>query len=344
MRTWIKTLLIISAALIATGLVFFGVSVAFGGADVTFNKNVKYTEVTSTFDEINYISASAEFNDVVVRQGDNDFIKVIHTQSEDTYYDISISATGSLRIIFHDNRQWHGLISFGSNRGNRLVIELPEKSFEYINISTSSGDIKATDLNALETFIRSTSGNVELGGTVGELTAKTTSGDIQLNSNTAALNASVSSTSGDIRLSGDMGGNLNADTTSGEINFSGCFATDAVINTTSGDVDAKALYLKNAQINTTSGSVELDDSTCAETCKIETISGDIDLERYDAKDYDLKTVSGEIDADIISPKLYNIDTVSGTINAPKNETVEGVSGTFDAETTSGSVTVKIVAQ
>ncbi len=344
MRTWIKVLLIISAALVATGMLCFGISLAFGGADVTFNKNVKYTEVTSTFDEINYISAAAEFNDVVVRQGDNDFVKVIHTQSEDTCYDISISATGSLKIVFHDNRQWQGLISFGSIKDNRLVIELPAKSFEYINISTSSGDIKATDLNTAETYIKSTSGDIELGGNVGELTVNSTSGEVQLNSNTVALNASVTTTSGEIRVSGDMGGDLKAHSTSGDISFSGCIATDAVIDTNSGDIDAKVIYFKSTDINTTSGDVELEDSACAETCKIKTISGEINLEYYDAKDYDLKSTSGEIEATIFSPKLYNIDTVSGNVRTPKNETVEGITGTFDAKTTSGDITVKVVAQ
>ena len=344
MRTWIKTLLIISGALVFTGIICFGVSVAFGGADMTFNKKIKFTEVTSTFDEINYISISDEFNDVVVRKGEGDFVKVIYSQSEEMCYDISASATGSLKINFNDKRQWHGLISFGSFKDNRLILELPEKTFEYINISTASGDIKAAELNALETYIKSNSGDVETGGNVGELTVKTTSGEVQLNSNTVALNASVNTTSGDIRISGDMGGDLKAHSTSGEINFSGCVAADAIISTTSGGIDAKGLYLKNADIDTTSGDVELEDSSCAETCKIKTNSGEINLERVDAKDYNLKTTSGEIEADILAPKLYNIDTTSGSVRAPKNETAEGIDGVFDAETISGNVYVKVVAQ
>ena len=343
MRIWIKTLLIISAALILTGIICFGVSVAFGGADMTFKKRTNYTEVTSTFDEISHITVSDEYNDIVVKKADGDSVKVIYCQSEETGYDLRVSS-GSLRVTFDNKRKLNSLISFGSFDDNKLILELPEESFEYIKLTTISGDVDAPELQSVETYIQSTSGDITIGGNVGDLSVKTNSGDIQLNSSTVALSASLNSTSGEIRVSGDMGGNLKAHSISGEINFSGCFATDAVISTTSGDVDAKGLYLKNADIDTTSGDVELEDSSCAETCKIETNSGEISLERVDANDYNLKTISGEIKADILSPKLYNIDTVSGRINAPKNETVEGISGVFDAKTTSGNVTVKIVAQ
>ena len=344
MRTWIKVLLIISAACIGMGILCCCLTVALGGVDLTNINNVtSFSEISSTFDEISYISITDEYNDVIVTKGEGDFVKVTYTETDKSAYDIDISASGNLRITFRNNRKWHEYISFGSPKTHKLMVEIPEKEFEYFSATTLSGDIKVSDLLSEEAYLKSTSGAVMLDGNLGELTLKTTSGDISVSSKLKAAKASISSNSGEIQVSGDFSGSVYLHTTSGDIRFGHFFGGDVVAESTSGDIENDlSLSLNSLDINTTSGDVELKNSSCLETCKINTNSGDIWLERFDASDYNLRTISGEIEANILSPKLYNIHTTSGRIHAHENESVEGVSGVFDARTTSGNISVEVV--
>lgn len=340
MRKSAKVILIIASSLVGIGIVFLGLSMAFGGVNVVF-KSADYKVMSATFDEVEVLNIDDVSNDVRVIKSENNEVKVTYANSENFGYSLK-QVDNSLQIEYHDFRQWYEFFGVFSLRDYELIVELPESTLEELYIKTVSGNIVAKDVLAKETTIKSTSGNIETGGAVGAFSANSTSGSIQLNSNTAAECVSVETVSGELRLSGDFGGDLNAFTTSGSINFSGCFATDAKLSTTSGDINAKALYLSSLEADTMSGDICLDDSTCANDMKLKTTSGDIELERVDAANYDLSSTSGEVDASILTAKIYNVKSTSGSINVPQSNNIDG--GVLNAVTTSGDIEVKVIVQ
>ena len=341
MRKSVKIFLIIASSLVGMGILFLSLSFVMGGTEMIFKSrgNSDYKVLTATFDEVSVLEISETSNNVRILKSDDDKVKVTYAMSENFgYYLKQIDDT--LIIEYDDFREWYEFFGLFSLKKQDLIVELPEETLEKMTVTSVSGSITAKDILSKETQLKTTSGSVEAGGTVGKLSVKCVSGSVQLNSNTAAESVSVSTTSGSLRLSGDFGGDLSASTTSGDINFSGAFATDADISVASGDIEAQALYLKSAKIKTLSGDVELKDVTCSNDMAIDTTSGDIELDLVDADNYDLSTTSGDIEARLLSEKVYNVKSTSGRIDTPQVTTT--VNGVFSAETTSGDIEVKLV--
>lgn len=341
MRKSVKVILIIASSLVGIGILFLGLSIAFGGMNLIFKPSGSgsYTVLTATFDEVDVLEISDVSNDVRIVKSDSDEVKVTYGMSENFgYYLKQIDDT--LIIEYDDFREWYEFIGIFSLRNQDLVVELPEKALEKLTVKTVSGNIKATEILADETVLQSTSGNITAGGNAGELSASTVSGDIQLNTDTVAENVKISATSGELRLSGDFGGDLEVSTMSGDINLRDILAKAANISTTSGDIEAKALYLASAEVDSMSGDIEFNDVTCSDDMTVDTTSGDMELEFVDADNYFISSTSGEVDAKILTAKVYNVKSTSGSIEVPQTVMLDG--GIFSAETTSGDIEVKVV--
>lgn len=178
-------------------------------------------------------------------------------------------------------------------------IEIPDSfTFNDVRLENSSGDVsfQASVNNALtvqaisgEVFVSgpaprtmdvsSTSGDVTLFSVhpQTQLNANTVSGEIEL-SDIKGGNISVNSTSGDISFTNVIASErLQAETVSGDIELTDSDANDLQLSTTSGEVSGTLLAGKLFSTNTVSGDVDVPASTDSGTCRIETISGDIDI-------------------------------------------------------------------
>lgn len=322
MRKSVKVILIIASSLVGIGVLFLGLSLAFGGMNLIFMPSgiSNYTVLTATFDEVDTLEIKDVSNDVRLVKSDNDEVKVTYGMSENFGYYLK-QIDGTLIVEYDDFREWYEFIGIFSLRQQDLIVEVPEKTIEKLSVKTVSGNIRATEILASETVLESTSGNIEAGGNVGKFSASAVSGDIKLNSNTVAESVKVS-------------------TTSGELSLSGVSAEDAKISSTSGDVELKNANLTSVDVNTMSGEIDFNNVVCSGDMDIDTTSGDIDLEKVDAENYTVNSTSGEIDAKILSDKIYNVSSVSGSIDVPKIQTV--ANGYFNAETTSGDIEIELV--
>ena len=168
-------------------------------------------------------------------------------------------------------------------------IYIPNSYQNQISITTTSGDI---EMNAEEEQYQ-------------DVTLRSVSGDIRINSKIVTNNMSLKTTSGDIEM-----GHLNS--------------TSIEVNSVSGDVSGKTIEGKETKIKTTSGDIELDWITSE--LEINSVSGDIELDYFNPfGSSNFKTTSGEIE--IMLDKKASVkmrgDSVSGDIRFPHSESVIG---------------------
>ncbi len=321
MRKSIKILLFIASGLVGVGILFMCLSVALGGTDIIFKpkEKSKVTIMSATFDEVDGINIKDVSHDVQIIKSENDQVKVTYGVSENFNYDVK-QIEGTLYVEYEDLRQWHDyLFNFNINNAD-LVVEVPEATLNELNIKTTSGDI-------------------EVGGSVGVLYASATSGDVKLNSDTDAESAQISTTSGKLTLSGNVKGEVKADNTSGGIILDNLNCSNADLKTTSGKIKGNNLRLTSLTADTVSGGISLTDTICTEDMDLETTSGSIELENVDAENYSLSTTSGSVKAEILNPKLYNVKSTSGSQKIPEFD--ENAQGVLSAKTTSGSIKIEL---
>jgi len=79
-------------------------------------------------------------------------------------------------------------------------IDLGSLNIKNINLSSVSGDIKSESLYTEKTRLTSTSGDIKIEDFLGELSAKTTSGDLLINVKSIDNDININSISGDIKI------------------------------------------------------------------------------------------------------------------------------------------------
>lgn len=296
-----KIALIVSAALIVTGIGIIIGALSSVGLDFNAWNTIEFTskthEIQEPFDSINILAAE---HHVRIRPSDTDQCKVVCNDSEKLFHKIRVE-NNTLVITREDTRQWYEHIGFFWYDDLSVTVYLPEKEYQKLFIKNVSGDISVEgNLNCTEGEIYNTSGKIYFTGKIkNQLTLKTVSGDISVKGiSEAALD--VKSTSGDLLLS---------------------------------DVTADSLQLK-----TTSGDMELSSVAVKGQAQLESVSGEIELEGTDAGSFEIKTVSGNVDGHLLSSKDFEIHTTSGDVRVPDSDKS---AGTCKIKTTSGNVKIKI---
>lgn len=117
-------------------------------------------------------------------------------QRERMQFTSSVLPDGTLKVDVQE--KFHVNLFFPVSGKLQVELSLPEKDYEKLDLSTATGDIKATKLSVKKTNIVSSTGDVELDGLTGD------SLDIQTDT-------------GDMRLSG-IRSTVQIQTTTGEIN------------------------------------------------------------------------------------------------------------------------------
>jgi len=341
MRKSIKVLLIIASSLVGFGILCMSLAFAFGGAGMFFkpHNNSKVTIMSATFDEVDVINVKEVSNDVKIIKSQDNQVKVTYGIGDDfSYYVKQVDDT--LYVEYDDFRHWYDyLVVFGSFNEPDLIIEVPEKTLNELNIKCTSGDIEAKSVDSLVTTLKTHSGFIEVGGNVGDLTATSTSGGVKLNSDTEAQYAVVSATSGKLTLSGNIKGDLIADNTSGGIDINELTCINADVRNTSGKIKGESLRAETLKADNVSGGIRLKDAVCTGDMTLEATSGSINLESVDAENYDLHTTSGSIKAEILTAKVYSIKSTSGSEKKPALDA--NAQGVLTAKTTSGNIKIEV---
>ncbi len=221
-------------------------------------------------------------------------------ESAHVTYELSI-ADGVLALREQDLRRWYHYI--GVNVGyHNVTLYLPADTYASISIKTSSGEISCTDMR------------LDFG------------------------DASLSASSGDIKFSSPVSGNLTAVTSSGDIEIANVTPHTLTVTASSGEIEIDHVHSAELSVHTSSGEVELRDVVADEQLSVKTSSGEINLDRCDSDEMVLSASSGNIRATLLTPKLFDADSDSGRINCPSPE----VGGKCTVRTSSGDIRLSVI--
>lgn len=196
-----------------------------------------------------------------------------------------------------------------------VKLTLPRRFWDFLQISTVSGDV-----------------DVDMGLEVGQLSVKTASGDVQLNS-LEFQELIFKSASGDLDTGDLSGRTVHAESSSGDIQLTGRF--DAVrVNTASGEISLEG-GARELRCNTASGDVEVQTDQVPEKLEMSSKSGDCEIAMPGGEGFTLQfsTVSGELDSSF---------PLVGPIGKRSGEAIylDGGGRTFRMSSVSGDLTLR----
>ncbi|HXI13436.1 MAG TPA: DUF4097 family beta strand repeat-containing protein [Thermoanaerobaculia bacterium] len=163
---------------------------------------------------------------------------------------IEFSQSGNdVRISARRVNESGSFFSFWSNNRMkaRFIVSVPSRY--NVNLSTSGGDIKVSDING-EAELRTSGGDIDLGKISGKIVASTSGGDVTVAG--GGREASLRTSGGDIAID-QVGHNLDARTSGGDIRI-GAVRGGVVAKTSGGDISIREV-LGVVEANSSGGDV-----------------------------------------------------------------------------------------
>lgn len=295
--------LLIILLIILSGILFWGMN------KDKFNFNTETTQVKNekiSLENIEQINFSTKSNDVKIYSSNTNELRVVQYSGKKTKEkDLFTLKKENKTLTIEDNYN-EFCVGFCFNIGTRYEIYLPNTYTGNLSINEISGDI-TIDENDIN---------------LNNMSLKTTSGDIEINSNIKA-------------------NNIKIDTKSGEINTNNIDANKIDIQSISGDLNLESLISKNIYLHTISGEVEV--NNLIGKLEVKTTSGDIDISHFLIKDNSkVVSTSGDVEIKLNHESHCNVieNSVSGDKKLPSGSSLVG-KGTHKLEinTTSGDIEV-----
>lgn len=211
----------------------------------------------------------------------------------------------------------------GFSMGERITLRLPERDYESLHVSLTSGDFDLTG-----------------GFRIGNVALKTVSGDVDVEGFSGGQ-MRIETASGGVRLDGaELSDELRVSTASGDVNGENLRCRAATLQTASGDLGIELLSCDRAELKTASGDLDLERVICAGPLTAVTASGDLRLAGCDAHGATLRTVSGDVDAEFLRPMRYEPHTLSGEVSLPSDGAAHGAD-LCSIHTVSGDIRVTV---
>lgn len=126
--------------------------------------------------------------------------------------------------------------------------------------------------------------------------------------------------------------------TSGDILFNGMVKNEFTVKSTSGEIQLTDISVKELMVSGTSSDIEMERVNVENKAKIEAVSGDVELDSFDAGVIVIKTTSGDVEADLVTAKNFDIDTTSGDVSIPVSDLS---AGDCVVKTVSGDVKIEL---
>ncbi len=260
MKTYVKILLIIAAALAVIGIVCFTVLAARGGlTDLDSLDNQKYTKLEAEYDilpdgEIIFDLDIAELNIVPSK---DDKLHLTYYESERFKYDVE-HGDDRLSVKFIDpppfSFKWLFTIDFGDHG---MTLEVPQGFAGSINIKTTTGGVGVKNLSGIdELVIRAATGDVELEAiTADSIAVDVKTGDIEAEKINAESAIELSATTGDIELEIATAPSITTETSTGSQKLSGITSKLSRHSATTGSIVFEGIDSDNVTIEASTGSI-----------------------------------------------------------------------------------------
>lgn len=185
----------------------------------TVNQKTIKTEKTVKNDEITNIKIKGDVGDITVVKGNGDTFS-IEQVSNSKKQTLDVEEKGDTLVIDSKIKKFFSFdLSLGAMKTPKLQVTVPARVYHDVTISVSVGDIKiediegatiavktrtgdiqATKVTATDIELTSTTGDVDAQQIIGDIKAKTVTGDVTTVSKENNKNIEVSSSVGDIRI------------------------------------------------------------------------------------------------------------------------------------------------
>lgn len=300
------------------------------------------SEAESPASDIRAITLSFASEDIVVRKGSGDKVKIEQVSREDLpqEYKMRVRVDGSQLIA--QCGTYADSFHMVNTPYSRIEVTVPQKLAGELNVSTASGTIRVENTEANNIDIETASGDVDLMGMRldDEIRVSTASGDVR-GERFSCRALDVDTASGSVRIDGEADQDVSCSTASGDVFVSGS-AKSVSCNTASGNVGCKAAKLDTFQAETASGSIVLEVSNAAtlRDVSLDTMSGDmrVALPAGTQVDVDFSSMSGQMRTDTSGGGLVLADggirIEAGSASGDLTLTTSGSSPAPDVETAS----------
>lgn len=235
-----------------------------------------FTKVTNNIREYTF----NEDIETIEVNGKSDKIKLVLSDDDKTH--VKCRKTNTIRIenntlIIKEERDIFNFINLDNPK---TTIYLPEKDYEKLIINAVSSSIELKDrISFNEIQVNNISGSIDVDIDVKEKAIlSSSSGSIKLNEINCE-EIGISTVSGSIKLEDVISNSsLIIESTSGSIKLDDVDSQSIEITSVSSSIEGNFLSDKQYDISTISGSVSVPLSIGNQTCRIETVSGSIDIE------------------------------------------------------------------
>ena len=340
MRRSVKIWIIVAASLICAGAIILG-------GVVTMNGSWNITNLFKTQYEVNEYSITDEFHDIVIKTSTAD-IEVVSSQSQDSSvicherenlrYEVTVT-DGVLEIKLIDSRKWYEHISFFSVDTASVKLVLPVGEYGDLTVKNSTGDVSTVKEHSFE--------KIDISVSTGDIKNYASSkGDIE-----------IKTTTGDVKNYASSEGKIKIKTETGDITADGVSAESVELSVDTGRIKANGLTCqKELRVTVDTGKCELVRVSCGElTSKgntgdismtslisegridIERDTGDVRFEYCDAVSVEISTETGDVKGSFLTDKVVYADTDTGRIDIPRCKS----GGICEITTDTGDIKISI---
>lgn len=216
------------------------------------------TNVYEFSEEVSNISIEVITADVTFTVSTDNKTTVTCFEDEKVKHTVTVE-NGALLIEENDERSFFDKLGVNFN-SSKITISLPAIQLNQIIIEATTADVCLKNISA------------------NTLNIKTTTGDICVKNSLFSGDFIIKVTTGDIELSSVHAGKIDIKTTTGEVELASVDGGEIYIKTTTGDVSGSVLTDKTFITHTTTGDISVPRNTSGGICKVETTTGDIDLQ------------------------------------------------------------------
>ena len=287
--------LIVAAVLLVTGGILLILGLSYVADAPKSNMAEKHVTIAEPFDSIVINTADCDVK-FVPYNGDVDAEITILVPEAVTH--TVVVENGTLTVKTIDERKWHDYIRafqvYGTSEHMQMTLRIPNIPYTTIRITTDTGDIQIPGVLQAE-----------------EMVLRSDTGDVFCEDVTAAI-LDCMTTTGDITIYGGNTVNTKLRTDTGELDISSVVAEELHLASNTGETNVENTTVQIFTSNGSTGDVELENVQAEEYLQVFTSTGDIEIEKSDAPNVNIKTSTGDIE--VPAPwQFQRIETDTGNI-------------------------------
>lgn len=296
MNRGIKLLIIIAVVITVLGGALLTIAFAKGAFSDNGGEGViNYHENLGAFNSISIDTDTSNIEFVLAEDGK---CKVECHEKEKVYHEVKVD-NNTLSIVQIDTREKFKRFSMFDFYERKVIIYLPAGEYDKLDIKLSTGD---TSIIAGYTFnsitINCSTGDTKIASNVnGKIYVKSSTGDIELD-HINAKELDLAASTGNVKLT-----NVTVE-------------EDITISTKTGKKHLTDVTCDDITLSASTGKTYLTRMVARGKLTINVSTGDIILDKSDAKTIDITTSTGDVTGTLLTAKSFYVQTDTGKLEVP----------------------------